>query len=202
MSFQCSLMCVQMVHTTQDAGVATVIDSRELEIWPCPQGAHSLVRKTVNNCCCCCSTPWTATLQAPLSSTISWSLLKFMSTESVRLSNHLILCRPLLLLPLVFPSIKVFSNESALRIRWPKYWSLSFSKKTVTNALQITVIYKGIKQGLAMKNNQDRELYFRRMVQEILWWRHWKGLWEQGRAASIMYAGGVGEGFAREFPQS
>ena len=72
-------------------------------------------------------TPWTATRQAPLSSTLSWSLLKFMSTESVMLSNHLILCRPLLLLPSIFPNIRVFSNESALRIRWPKYWSFSFN---------------------------------------------------------------------------
>ena len=60
-----------------------------------------------------------------LSFTISWSLLKLMSIESVMPSNHLILCRPLLLLPSIFPSIRVFSNESALRIRWPKYWSFS-----------------------------------------------------------------------------
>ena len=72
-------------------------------------------------------TPWTAAHQAPLSCTISWSLLKFMSIESMMLSNHLILCHPLLLLPSIFPSIRVFSNESALRNRWPKYWSFSFS---------------------------------------------------------------------------
>ena len=60
-------------------------------------------------------------------STISWSLLKFMSIESVMPSNHLILCHSLLLLPSVFPSIRVFSNESALHIRWPEYWSFSFS---------------------------------------------------------------------------
>ena len=65
-----------------------------------------------------------------LSFTISWSLLKFMSIESVMLSNHLILCRPLLLLPLIFPSIRVFSSESVLHIRWPKYWSFSFSIST------------------------------------------------------------------------
>ena len=65
--------------------------------------------------------------QVPLSSTISWSLLKLMSTESVMPSNHLTLCRPLLLLPSVFPSIRVFSNESVLPIRWPKYWSFSFN---------------------------------------------------------------------------
>ena len=64
---------------------------------------------------------------APLSSTISQNLLKFISIESVMLSNHLILCHPLLLLPSIFPSIRVFSNKSALCIRWPKYWSFSFS---------------------------------------------------------------------------
>ena len=72
-------------------------------------------------------TPWTATHQTPLFSTIARSLFRFMSIESVMLSNHLILCCPLLLLPSVFPSIKVFSNESALPIRWPKYWSFSIS---------------------------------------------------------------------------
>ena len=72
-------------------------------------------------------TPWTAACQASLSSTISWSLLKFMSIESVMLSNHLFFCQPLLLLPSVFPSIRVFSNESALCFMRPKYWSFSFS---------------------------------------------------------------------------
>ena len=77
-----------------------------------------------------CLTLWdtmTAVRQAPLSSTIPWSLLKFMSVESVTLSNHLILCHPLLLPPSIFPSIRVFSNELALRIRWRKYWNFSFS---------------------------------------------------------------------------
>ena len=71
--------------------------------------------------------PWTAARQASLSITNSQSLLKLMSIESVMLSNHLILCFPLLLLPSIFPSIRVFSNESAHRIRWPDYWSFSFS---------------------------------------------------------------------------
>ena len=71
--------------------------------------------------------PWTAALQASLSFTISQSLLKLMSIESVMPSNHLILCRPLLLPPSIFPSIRVFSNESDLHIRWPKDWSFSFS---------------------------------------------------------------------------
>ena len=73
------------------------------------------------------ATPWTIAHQASLSFTISQSLLKFMSVESVIPSNHLILCHPLLLLPLIFSSIRVFSNEPALSIRWPKYWSFSFS---------------------------------------------------------------------------
>ena len=72
-------------------------------------------------------TPCTAARQASLSITNSWSLLKLMSIESVMPSNHLILCHPLLLLPSIFPSIRVFSNESVLCIRWPKYWSFSFS---------------------------------------------------------------------------
>ena len=69
----------------------------------------------------------TAACQASLSFIISWSVLTLMSIESVMLSNHLILCHPLLLLPSIFPSIRVFSSESALHIRWPKYWSFSFS---------------------------------------------------------------------------
>ena len=103
-----------------------------------------------HSCCCChydlfqitgylfCSvqslsrvwlfaTPWTAARQASLSITNSRSLPKLMSIESVMPSNHLILCRPLLLSPSIFPSIRVFSNESTLSIRWPEYWSFSFS---------------------------------------------------------------------------
>ena len=71
--------------------------------------------------------PKECSTQASLSITDSWSLLKLMSIELVMPSNHLILCRPLLLLPSIFPSIRVFSNESVLHIRWPKYWSFSFS---------------------------------------------------------------------------
>ena len=73
------------------------------------------------------ATPWTAACQASLSITISQSLSKLMSMELVMPSSHLILCRPLLLPPSICPSIRVFSNESALRIRWPKYWSFSFN---------------------------------------------------------------------------
>ena len=80
-------------------------------------------------------TPWTIARQASLSITNSRSLLQLISIESVMPSNHLMLCRPLLLLPSIFPSIWVFSNESALHIRWPKYWSFTFtispSKRTL-----------------------------------------------------------------------
>ena len=72
-------------------------------------------------------TPWTAARQASLSITSSWSLLKFKSIELVMPSKHLILCRPLFLSPSIFPSIRVFSSESVLHIRWPKYWSFGFS---------------------------------------------------------------------------
>ena len=86
--------------------------------------------------CCCCSVtqscltlwnPWTAVCQASLSFSITQSLFKLMSIESEMSSNHLILCHPLLLLPSIFLSIGVFSNKSALHIRWSKYWSFSFS---------------------------------------------------------------------------
>jgi len=73
------------------------------------------------------ATPWIAARQASLSNTNSWSSLRLTSIESVMPSSHLILCRPLLLLPPIPPSIRVFSNESTLRMRWPKYWSFSFS---------------------------------------------------------------------------
>ena len=76
---------------------------------------------------CLTATPWTAAHQASLSITNFQSLLKLMSTESVMPSNNLILCCPLRLPPSIFPSIRVFTNESALHIRWPKYWSFSFS---------------------------------------------------------------------------
>ena len=85
----------------------------------------------INTICCCSvwlfATLCTATRQAFLFFPISWSLLRLMSIELMVPSNHLILCRPLLLLPPIFPSIGVFSNESALHIRWPKYWSFSIS---------------------------------------------------------------------------
>ena len=86
-----------------------------------PQSVQSL------SCVRLFATPWTAACQASLSISNSQSLLKLISIMSVMPSNHLILCRPLLLLPSIFPSIRVFSNELVLHIRWPKYWSFRFS---------------------------------------------------------------------------
>ena len=91
--------------------------------------SHSVHFSSVQSLSCVrlFATPCTAARQASLSITSSRSLLKLMSVESVVLSSHLILCHPLLLLPSLFPSIRVFSNESVLHIRWPKYWSFSFN---------------------------------------------------------------------------
>ena len=86
-------------------------------------------------------TPWTAVCQAFLSSTVSQSLLKLMSTESGMPSNHLILCRPLLLLPSIFSSIRVFSNELALHIRWPKYWTFSQHQPSQSWIFRIDFLY-------------------------------------------------------------
>ena len=88
------------------------------------RGQHSV--QLLLSCVWLFVTPWTTACQASLSITNSWSLPKLMSIESVP-SNHLIFCRPLLLQPSIFPSIRVFSNESALCIRWPEYWSFSFN---------------------------------------------------------------------------
>ena len=99
---------------------------------------------SVTKSCLTFVTPWTAPPQASLSFTISWSLLKLMSTESVMPSNHLILCCPLLLLPSIFPSISVFSNESVLPIRWPKYQSFSISSSSEYSGL---ISFSSLKTG-------------------------------------------------------
>ena len=112
------------------------------------------------------ATPWTAACQASLSIINSWSLLKLMSIESMMLSNCLILCHPLLLLPSIIPSIRVFSSESVLRIRWPKHWSFSFSISPSNEylglisfrtdwfdllAVQVTLNVKGLRTIIKMK---------------------------------------------------
>ena len=89
-------------------------------------GEGSFQFSSVTQSCPTLVTPWTAAHQGSLSITNSWSLLKLMSIELVMPSNHLIFCHPFLLLPSIFPTIRVFSNVSILRIRWPKYWSFSF----------------------------------------------------------------------------
>ena len=98
-------------------------------------------------------TPWTVACQASLSITNSWSLLKLMSIVSVIPSNHLILCRALLLLPSIFPSIRIFSNESILRIRWSKYWSFSFSISTFDEHSGLISVY-----GVAQSRTQLKQL--------------------------------------------
>ena len=97
------------------------MDSRDFSLFPYNTSVQLLSRVRLF------VIPWTAVRQASLSVTNSWSSLRLMSIESVMPSNCLILCCSLLLLPSIFPSIRVFSNESALQIRWPEYWSFSFS---------------------------------------------------------------------------
>ena len=110
-------------------GVSSVLDSSLIQLIllkiyrPLPMSVSQFSRSVMSDSV----TPWITALQASLSITNSWSLLKLMSIESVMPSSHLILCRPLLLLPPIPPSIRVFSNESTLRMRWPKYWSFNFS---------------------------------------------------------------------------
>ena len=132
----------------------TIVFSRELRRSPGSVQSLSRVRPF--------ATPWTAAHQASLSFTICWSLLKLVSIELIIASNHLILCGPLLLLPSIFPSIRVFSNESVLCIKWPKYWSFSFSsrrspsmhikrfrfmEKEMGNPLQYSCLEKSVDRG-------------------------------------------------------
>ena len=135
-----SLSCVRLFKTPWTAAYQAPPSMRFSEYWsavllPSPRGILSPVLFHVFlsfssvqllSCVRLCD-PISHTCQASLSITSSWSPPKLMSIESVMPSNHLILCRPLLLLPSIFPSIRVFSNESVLHIRWPKYWSFSFT---------------------------------------------------------------------------
>ena len=132
----CATQSMDAIHHSRKSPMTRVLLLPLLERW----GNWRFRRWTdwpkEKSCLCFCSvqllsrvllfeTPWTTAHQAFLSFTVSWSWPKFMSIESVMLCNHLILCCPLLLLPSVFPSIRVFSSESALHIRWPKDWSFS-----------------------------------------------------------------------------
>ena len=111
-----------------------------------------------------CQTLWTAAHQASLSITNSQRLLKLMSTESVMPSNHLILCLHLLLLPSVFPSIRVFSNESALCNRWPKYWSFTFSNSPSNEYSGL--IYLGLTDLISLQSKRLSGLFSRTTIQK------------------------------------
>ena len=116
-------LCISLQHwctESQDFGNTTFIHLYS-------EDTRKVLAVQLLSCVHLFETPWTAARQVSLSITNSRSLPKLMSSESVMPSNNLILCHPLLLLPSIFPSIRVFSNESALRIRWPKYWNFSFS---------------------------------------------------------------------------
>ena len=116
------------------------------------------------------ATPWTSACQASMSITNSQSLLKLMSIESVMPYNHLILCRPLLLLPSVFPNIRVFSNESALCIRWPKYWSFSFSISPFNEHSGLISFRMNWLDLLAVQGTLKRLLQHHSSKAPILWW--------------------------------
>ena len=124
-------MCIILVFIVQEAAIlfsATVAPvTSPLTEFNSPISLHTYSVQFSHSVMSDSASPWTTARQASLSITSPQSLLKLMSTESVMLSNHLILCRPLLLLPSIFPSIRTFSNESALHIRRPKYWSFSFN---------------------------------------------------------------------------
>ena len=115
------------------------------------------------------ATPWTAAHQVPLSSTISQSLLKFMSIESMMPSNYLILCHPLLLLPSIFPSIRVLSTESALCIRWPEYWTFSFSISPSSEYLELISFTTDWFDLLAVQGTLKSLLQRHNLKASILW---------------------------------
>ena len=117
------------------------------------------------------ATQWTAARQASLSITNSRSLLKLMSIESVIPSNHLILCHALLLLPSIFPSIKVFSNESALCIRWPKYWSFSFTINPSNEYSGLISFRMDWMDILAVQGTLKNLLQHHHSKPSILWWK-------------------------------
>ena len=116
------------------------------------------------------ATPWTAACQASLSITNTQSLLKLMSIESVMPSNHIILCHPLLFLPSIFPSIRVISNESVLCIRWPKYWSFSFSISPSNEYSGLISFRMGCLDLLAVQGTLKSLLQHHNSKTSILWY--------------------------------
>ena len=115
------------------------------------------------------ATPWTAAHWASLSFTISRSLLKLMSIETVMPFNHLILCHPLLRLPSIFPSIKVFSNKSALQIRWPNYWSFNFSIRPSTEYSELISFRIDWFDFLAVQGSLKSHLQHQSLKASVLW---------------------------------
>jgi len=128
-TFLLSPSCLALIFPSEQSSSPTHhhLQRRRNAVFHVPETTHQVSLVQMLSHVQLFTTPWTAAHQASPSFAISQNLLKFMSIESVMPPNHLILCHPLLLLPSIFPSIRVFSNESALRIRWPKYWSFSFS---------------------------------------------------------------------------
>ena len=112
------------------------------------------------------ATPWITAHQASLSITNSWSLLRLMSIESVMPSSHFILCHPLFLLPPIPPSIRIFSNESTLHMRWPKYWSFSFS---IISQLRASLISLSFSELLPYSWEKDRTLFKCRAANLLSW---------------------------------
>ena len=116
------------------------------------------------------TTPWTAARQASLSFIISWNLPKLMSIESVMWSNHLVHCHALFLLPSVLPSIRVFSNESALHIRWPKYWSFSFTISPSNEYSRLLSFRMDWLDLLIVQSTLKSLLQHHSLKASILWW--------------------------------
>ena len=137
--------------------------------FPSPNSLLVVVIFLSLSCICLYVTPWTATHQAPLFFTIFRSWLKFISAELVMRSNHLILCCPLLLLPSVFPSITIFSRESALCIRWPKYWSFSFNISPSNEHSQLISFRMDRLDCLAAQGTLRRLLQHHSSKASILW---------------------------------
>ena len=134
--------------------------------WTCVSYVYVVVQSP--SCVWLTATLWTAARQVSLSFTTSLSLLKVMSIESVMLSNHLILCYSLLLFPSIFPSIRVFSSESALRIRWPKYWSFSISPSNEYSGL-ISLRIDWCDDLLAVQGTLKSLLQHHSSIASILW---------------------------------
>ena len=134
LSFNVNLACSQTAAVRCIRTVMLILFNNK---WArCFQEAVCMLFSSVQSLSCVrlLVTPWTAACEASLSITNSWSLPKLTSIESVIPSSHLILCHPLLLLPSIFPNIRVFSNESVLPIRWPKYWSLTWASVLPMNS--------------------------------------------------------------------